>query len=149
MSDIGLFIKQDGADLEFAGGDLVLDDGLETAVLISLFTDGRASFENLPNFNEPRRGWWGDSIADIDGDLIGSELWRFYRQKITSETANAIKKICLDALEWLRTDGVASSLEVETAIVGLYEIEIQIRITRPDATNQRFSFAWDGQALRR
>lgn len=149
MSDVGLFLTEDGVDLQLELGDLKRDEGLETAVLISLFTDGRASFENLPTFEGSRRGWWGDLISEVEGSRIGSELWRFYREKITSKTANTIKKIAEDSLQWLVDDGVASQVSVQTSIVGLYEIGLDIQIQRPERASQRYSFVWDGQELRR
>ena len=62
-------------DIDFLNGDLIREDGLETAVLISIFTNKRAlDSDNLINPGE-KRGWWGDLVSDIEGDKIGSKFW--------------------------------------------------------------------------
>jgi len=46
-------------NLEYVNGDLALEQGLYSAVLISLFTDARAADDDiLPNMlDDNRRGW--------------------------------------------------------------------------------------------
>ena len=62
-------------DLVIENDDLKIDEGLETAVLISLYTDARVSDEELPAEEAQKRGWWGDIYPDIPNDQIGSKLW--------------------------------------------------------------------------
>ncbi|NCB53153.1 MAG: hypothetical protein EOM54_14955, partial [Clostridia bacterium] len=45
--------------LDNTGADLSSDKGLETAVIVSLFTDRRADGEELPPNEKTKRGWWG------------------------------------------------------------------------------------------
>lgn len=70
--------------------DLQGDDGLMTAVIISLFTDARAHDDDpLPDervgVSSDRRGWWGDCLPDAQGEQtlesIGSRLWLLWREK--------------------------------------------------------------------
>jgi len=51
-------------DLEVENGDLAHDGGLETAVLMSLFTDRRARDDDklLDEEARDKKGWWGDPI---------------------------------------------------------------------------------------
>ena len=46
----------------------------------------------LPDPQSPRMGWWGDSFATVSGDRIGSRLWLFEREKITSVTLTRIQE---------------------------------------------------------
>lgn len=97
-------------DLGIMNGDLISDEALETAVLISIFTDRRAANDDpLPDSNNiDKRGWWGDLVAfDIEGDEIGSKLWLLSREKTTLETIKKTKQYLDDALAWLVEDGVA------------------------------------------
>ena len=48
------------ADIGLARGDLATDDGLRTAVLISLFTDAPARDDDPLPAPGYRGGWWGD-----------------------------------------------------------------------------------------
>ena len=67
MTDLALHFAPGAwsADLSILGGDLATDDGLRTAVIISLFTDARARADDpLPEADADRRGWWGDCGSD-------------------------------------------------------------------------------------
>ena len=82
-------------DYAVAAGDLAADNGLKTAVLISLFTDRLAAADDeIPDGTEDRRGWWGDMPADGSApsgappDPIGSRLWLLARAKQSAETLN-------------------------------------------------------------
>ena len=61
-------------DLCVVGADLLADGGLQTAVLVSLFSDRRVREDELQPGVSTRRGWWGDRLSD-DNDEIGSRLW--------------------------------------------------------------------------
>ena len=61
-------------DLGYEDGLLTKEQGLASAVIISLFTDRRASVDDrLPDFNSTdRKGWWGDlAKPEVEGDEIG------------------------------------------------------------------------------
>ena len=73
--DMLLFFKGVTADLRLQGRDLLADDSLYTAVVVSLFTDARArsSDELPPEFEaEDLRGFWGDGLGE---ESIGSGFW--------------------------------------------------------------------------
>jgi len=123
-------------------GDLASDDDLETAVLISLFTDRLAhTDDNIDQSN--RRGWWGDTDADYQ---IGSRLYLIRRTKLTTETAKNAKIYATEALQWLIDDGIVSDITVQTQIVFPSRLYLAISYTKPGqitATTQKFGWAWD------
>ena len=139
------------ADLVMIDSDIASDAGLETAILLSLFTDRRAQPDDVPPSGDPndRRGWWADQFADVEGDLIGSRLWLLDRAKATNETALRAREYALEALQWLIDDGVAASIDVATSIITLLgpqrRMLITITGTRPDGSPLTFRFAhvWD------
>lgn len=117
MTDIALFFDPAtwSADIAIAGGDLARDDGLETPILISLFTDRRARADDpLPSAGADRRGWWGDGFADPRYP-IGSRRWLLERGKLTAATAVQTADCDREALAWLLDDGVVGMLEVSAA----------------------------------
>lgn len=119
-------------------GFIALTSGLETPVLISLFTDRRAR----PSDDVPlRRGWWGDAHSRVDGDQIGSLLWLLERHPLTPATLRRAEVFARDALQWLKDDGLAKSIAVtiEAQADGLMAIEVQI--AHPDGTV--WSKIWD------
>lgn len=120
-----------------------LRDPLPRAVIISLFTWGRARpADQLPGAD--RCGWWGDSFAPVPGDRIGSRLWLLARSTITQQTLTRAKEYAQEALAWLVADGIASQVIVEAERAGLSQISLRCQILRPDAAalDIRFNDAW-------
>ena len=85
-----------------------VDYALESAVLISLFTDKRAKRDSiLPSDISDKRGWWGDQVFPfIDGDQIGSFLWLLERSKTQPNVLIEAKQYIKDALQWMVDDKV-------------------------------------------
>jgi phage gp46-like protein len=149
MKDIGLFIQSDGGsiDLGIQGADLATDSGLQTAVMVSLFTDAQAEEEELPYVGASRRGWWGNLFPEVDRDEVGSKLWILAREKRTQETLNRAEEYAGAALSWMLEDGVAESVDVETSFDTNGALIIQALITKPGGDQKRFRFnqAWQAE----
>lgn len=127
---------------------LAEDDGLQTAVIISLFTDRRARADDaLPGAEDDRRGWWADAYPEVAGDEIGSRLWLLARAKQTDETLNRARDYALEALQWLVEDGVASTVNVTATWVQPGALELQAQVVKPDDAqiDYRFRQAWEAQ----
>lgn len=132
------FIDGLRADVQLDGPVLASGKDLETAVIISLFSDRRAQPDDVVE-GEDRGGWWGDSFADVQGDRIGSRLWLLRREKQTNETLSRAREYCEEALRWLLEDGVASGVSVETQWIRMGVMGVVIEITRPHG-QARFTF---------
>lgn len=131
--DEGLF------DAVFESNDLSTDEGLQTAVTISLFTDRRVSADELPDGQSDQRGWWGDALNE-DNDKIGSKLWILEREKITTEILEDFKTYCEEALQWMIDDEIAETVVVTVERIDLYSISVVIEINRPQDERQRYRF---------
>jgi len=148
MTDIRtVFIGMDeGADLALDAFDLAVDDSLDTAVILSLFTDARALDDDvLPIGQTDRRGWWADAYPAEEGDRFGSRLWLLRAAKQLQQSLNLARGYAEEALAWLVTDGAASKVEVETFIVRDEVMGMIVRITRPDGSVLpiRFEVLWN------
>lgn len=139
MSDAALFWYNFGADIQVVNGDLFPDNGLASAVLISLFTDARAPDEKLlPDGEVSLRGWWGD----LDNrETTGSLLWLIHREKTVPDVAARAREYCTEALQWLKDEEIAESYTVETQLVKPQSLQIKIKIKRGAA--RRYSYLWD------
>lgn len=96
-------------------GSLDAGHELETAVIISLFSDARAQPGDEKLYAvDPRdpRGWWGDAYADVAGDRLGSRLWLLERAKSWGGLPLVAEGFCREALQWMIDDGVASEVDV-------------------------------------
>lgn len=137
-------------DLTVDGNDLDLDDGLETAVIRSLFEDRRAEAGDvLPEGETDRRGWWGDVFPIVDGDRAGSRLWLLDRAKQTAETLRRAEEYVREALQWLLDDKVAERVEVpilEFPSPGRIDLAVEIYRPKGDSVTFRFHHTWAAQA---
>jgi phage gp46-like protein len=138
--------QQGAADLALIDNDLASDRGLETAVLLSLFTDRRAQPDDQPPSGDPndRRGWWADELAAVEGDRIGSRLWLLDRSVNSNETARRAEEYVREALAWMIEDRVVSAVDVEINTSGK-GLLIGVALQRPgrDAVSFRFAHVWD------
>lgn len=139
MTDLAFRFEPPGADFELEGGDLALDEGLVSPVLVSLFSDGLAREDDpIPDGTEDRRGWW----AEDRGAGWGSRLWVFDRGKTGTATSAAVREAARDSLRWLETAGIASEVAVSSSVNGRHEIDLAIAISR--GTSPTWSRLWEG-----
>lgn len=155
MADIALVHDGTGAfdlALDATGLDLLRDDGLESAVILSLFADARASAEQAAAYGDPDdvRGWWGDTVPAVVGDVTGSLLWLLRREKQTTETLARANGWAEAALKWLTDDRVASRVTVATSYPARGVLRIDVDILRPTGTRveYRYDYEWQAQAAK-
>jgi phage gp46-like protein len=153
MADIALEMGEWGGDIIIDGLDLARDDGFETSVIISLFTDRRATPEQVPAElpKDDLRGFWGDVQPVVEGDFTGSHLWLLAREKQTTQTLSRAKQYTEEALQWMLDDKVATRVEVFVEYVAMGWMGITIDIYRPDNSpvQYRYQYEWKAQAARR
>lgn len=142
-------------DVERLRGDWVLaqggalgDDGLETSVLLSLFTDRRAEPDDvIPDGTTNRRGNWADAVT---GQPMGSRLWLLSREKSVDAVLPRAEAYARESLDWMREDGVADRIDVVAQRVAggaapiRDRLELVIDIWRNGATllSGRYGILW-------
>lgn len=127
-------------DWAYADGDLETGQDLETACLVSLFSDALATPDFVPtDGTTDRRGWWGDYYLSRP---LGSNLWQLDRAKTTRANLGLARSTAQQCLQWLIDDGVASDVLVNTQWITSTMMGIAIAITRPNGTQTRFMFGW-------
>lgn len=148
MGDFALIWGFGFADLTLDDDDVAEDEGLRTAVLLSLFVDRRADDgDPLPGEDDDRRGHFGDEFLPDPDDKQGSRLWLLGRSKITNELRTRAELYIREALEWMISDGVVEKVGVETELVD-DKLFYLITLERPEGDPVKFRFAhvWDGEA---
>lgn len=143
MTDIALVFNEDTltADLAIQDGDLLSDDGLDTAVVMSLFTDARASDDDdIPDGTDDKRGWWADAYLD---QPFGSKLWLLSRAKELPETLLRAEHYAKQALQWLVDDGVAREVTAEASYPRPGMLALLISIRRPRDIQGQWQRIWE------
>lgn len=144
MTDIALQWLTDHGDLALDGADLATDDGLHTAVMLSLFLDRRADADDGIELGQDPRGWWGDTFADVQGDQVGSKLWLLAREKQLPSVATRARQYAIDALAWLIDDGIAEAVDVQAEWVRRGLLGLFVSISRPSKPpfNRQYQYVW-------
>jgi phage baseplate assembly protein V len=137
-------------DIKYEDNDLVRENGLETSVIMSLFTDRRAEDDDPLDDIEDKKGWWADSTSDIDGDQIGSRIWLLNRSKTTTDTEIKLKEYALEALDWMIEDGVVQDVKATVERLGTPGNDIlglKVEILKIDGNIETFKFddLWNTQ----
>ena len=138
-----------GGDLVFlSNGQIELDNGLRTAIHLSLFCDRLADEADVVprEFDEPlpdRRGYWADFLSR-NGHRLGSRLYllRTTGAILTAQTEAAARGYCLEALAWIEARGIGTvEVEVERIEHGLVlHVDVVDSLT---GARRRHSYLWD------
>jgi len=146
------------ADWQLAGpsapqnaGGLAAVAALETAVVLSLFTDkalpATHPLASLIADGDPR-GWWGDGI-DVRTDLgeapLGSFLWILFRMPLTAATVRWAQQFAQDALAPLQAQGVVAQIDCAAQIIGTDTLALTVTMYGSNGQqtyNRKFDLIW-------
>lgn len=137
MTDIALQFDASTltGDIAIYGGDVVMDGGLRTEVLMALFCDRRAeATDPLPDGGTDRRGWWADTFAERKADVTGSRLWLLTREKQLPEVVARARHYAQEALQRMVEDKVAKRVDVQTEVTAPGTLGMMITIERLNGT---------------
>lgn len=130
MADILLNNDNDYYDISFTNGDFSLTYGLDTALLLSIFCEVRASSSEVP-MPEMRRGWWGNTVSGFDNYEMGSKIWELEQARRDNVTLGLLKTYTINCLQWLVEDNLTKQINADTSfIVGGIRIDVDILISQ-------------------
>lgn len=129
-------ITENGATMKLVDGQPIMDQGLENAVLISLFT---------------KPGWWGNALIRDINKQIGSNFER-QRTIVDLETINNVIDDATLALEWMKDVRLSNKIEINVTNPYMNQIHVSIKIYPPGKDAQEFIFTdnginWISQAI--
>lgn len=122
-------------------GDISTDEMLDTAILMSIFEEVRATAAEIPDAKS-RRGWLGNESTP--GFEQGSKTWLFEQERITGTVLAELGPIVRNGLQWLIDDGIAVSVEVEQPFLQSGKVVVNINLGRDGSpVDRRFFELWD------
>lgn len=123
-----------------------VENALERAVLICLFTDKRVETEDLPYQMDTNGGWWGDGLPlpaeDIlgDGYSWGSRLWLLERAKIDDATAQTVEEMIREALSPLQAGGIIDDVQVKVSRFDTEGLSFELTVFKHNGQSETFVF---------
>jgi len=121
-------------------------DAIDAAIYSSLFSDARADETEKQT---DRRGYWGDTFAEVPGDRWGSKLWLAERAKLTADPRVGgegvvrlaqLEQWAREAVQWMIDDGVITSIEIESERREGGQALLQVTYTRERGDDPRTRF---------
>jgi len=116
QGDPRLMLDENGSDIVIKGGQPVMDQGLENAALISLYTTS---------------DWWGNAVMSSSDQRVGSDFEQTARRPITISALQSIRAAAKRALKWLIDKGIALSTDVVVFNPTADHLQIAVLITPP------------------
>lgn len=122
-----------GPFLSIDGGQPEMNEGLENAVYLSIFTEA---------------GYWGNAIADTP-EKFTSKFGEVYRRTLNNQTRLDAEKYADAALAWIVSSGIAKSVTVSASIpdVGILGLAVTIE-QQNKKTTFRYQINWATMAVR-
>jgi phage gp46-like protein len=129
--DVRVEHSPDGGLITFVAGQPIMDQGLSTAVYLSLWT---------------APGWWGNAVAGEYEDM-GSDCEALELRPLTNKTRLDYEESARKALAWMVFSKVAKSVTVEAVISNINVLSVAIAIEEPDGiiSNLKYKINWQGQ----
>jgi phage gp46-like protein len=134
---------------------LELEDTLQTAVILSLFTDRRAGRDDVLPLNQTdRRGWVGDEFMgggfDAGTDAWGSGLWLLYSGKVIGDVLPLAQLYARESLAWMLRAGIVDRIDVDALWAGERADRLAVRpkLYKPSQVQPVYDVLW-GTSIRR
>src|SRR5690349_9962902 len=136
MSDIALHQLDDGGEMDIVNGAPVMDDGIATAVYLSLF-GGNEDDSGLEA--DAASQWWGNVDEPNGARRYRSEV-QFLLHALPAVPANLrrVEDAALRDLNWM-VDELGATLAARATIPALDTIRLQVAV-EIDGTKHPFAF---------
>jgi len=132
-------------DISFtATGDIKTAQSLDTAILMSILAEVRATPSEMPEAHR-RRGWIGNESTR--GIEMGSKAWLFEQARITGSNLAELGVIINNGLAWL----IAQNIAVDTTVNAFYRagvVLVEVTLHRASSpVDKRFFELWNNTGV--
>jgi len=122
-------------------GDISTTESFDTAILLSIFAEVRASAEEIPE-SRRRRGWHGNESTP--GFEQGSKTWLFEQERTTQTMLEELGVVVNNGQQWLIEDDIVKSVEVGTPFLLNNQVVVPIDFGRDGSkVERRFFELWE------
>lgn len=132
--DPKLYDTGDGAEILIIDGQPTMDEGLENAAYISLFSSAN---------------WWGNILSD-NSEKLTSDFESISNKTLTNQTRLDAEEFAKSALAWMVKDGVAKEIKVTASLPVVGFLGLNIEIIQPEKTTLvKYQINWQTMAINR
>ena len=136
MTDVLIEQGLDDGEIQFSNGDLVLTDGLESAIFLSL--SGNEDDAGLDGDKVAHRDWWGNHDETEQAPQYRSRLRDAIDSlPITPANLKRFEEDALSDLAWL-TEELAKAVSVTASMPARNTVKISVEV---DGTPYSFAFS--------
>ena len=122
-------------------GDISTAQDLDTAILMSIFEEARATSTEIQE-SYLRRGWIGNETTQ--GFEQGSKAWQFEQERVTGSNLAELGAIIRNSLQWLIDDNIAVSVFVRQPYLRLGKVIVDIDLWRDGSeVDRRYFELWN------
>lgn len=126
MSDVLLRQTNDGGEIAVENGLVLLSDGLETSVYLSLFGGNQDDGADVAS---ERLQWWGNVDEPLVERRYRSETQHVLRAlPAVPRNLRRIEQAASRDLAWMVEQGIAQSVEVAATIPTLNRVRVEVSI---------------------
>lgn len=124
--DVKLFQLDDGGEIECINGVVTMDDGVATAVYLSLFGGNE---DDSGTDADLSREFWGNKLTNDPSEKQRSETQHLLRSlPITSGNLRLIEEAVARDLAWMTESEVASFVGAEVSIPAINTVKILVKV---------------------
>lgn len=116
-------------DISIYNGDFLKTQGFDTAILITLMAERRASSSEVP-VPENRRGWWGNPLIGFSDFEIGSKMWLLEQARMTQNVRNLAITYTRNAFQWFIDDSYLDNIIITANFDNEKKMTININFIR-------------------
>jgi phage gp46-like protein len=122
-------------------GDISTGETLDTAILMSVFNEVRASSAEVPESHR-RRGWIGNDSTQ--GFEQGCKAWEFEQERLVGSTLGELGVVIRNGLQWLIDDGIAINVTVGNPFIKNNLVNVPILFGRSGSEIEKKVFTlWE------
>lgn len=128
QGDVWLDINGDTMDISVVNGQPVMTGGLENAVSLSLYVDGST---------------WINALGSSEAGAYTGSISKFQRRTLTNKARLDAEQFVVDALAWMKTEGMVTEVQVTSSIPSPGMLLISIILEQPSgSTEVKYQINW-------
>jgi len=130
MSDVLVIQTDDGGDIICEAGQIEMDDGVQTAVFISLFG---ANEDDTGDDDTKSLEWWANKVATNANEKLRSRTQSLLRgMALTSASLQLIEDAAAQDLQWMLDTKLADAVVPSASITAVNTVKIDVKIEIQD-----------------